>query len=1549
MQAPCSRHDTIETSLSLSEKHRADMMKPDAYKFSSIPVNRCGPLVDVQLTRWQQIDDETGAIITLTPTEIRSHCYSTSQAQSITPAFEKQEKLQAAHERACIMHCWWIDAKFLTVNMDNVRFIPRDSFIYDQDHPDFIKAYGQFSANGLVDPKSIPTLPPRHVPLCGTPAPYPRGSHEERKTAGLDTGGISDRNISQEEKRDSGSVELSGTRERAPSPVRLGPIPTICASKTKSKTKITVGTDCSGIEVPMMALENLKVPHTHLFSSESDSKVRKTLKANFSPMEIHPDITQRRVASMPEVDLYLAGFPCQPFSTAGKQQGFNDESGRGTIFFHVHEYIEIKHPKVFVLENVKGIKSIQNGKYVKSIIRMLKSILDKNGKPLYKIHHTILNTKDHGLPQNRPRWYCVGVRTDVSKETAGFEFPSSIPCPHIDEILDGVGQTRSSHPAQLSDLSETARQNVQRAYARINIGEKQSQASPGSRDTSTDQHQSTYIIDCDASKQRSSFMKGISPCITRSRGNGHWISSRGRRLNPKEMMRLQGIDPNTFKVPVSDSEVGKQLGNAMSVNVVERLLQQLLGATTLLPNYEPGSCRWKSGEALKRLQTSIDASLTQARPIALMSNKAMSAGKIREFLMDSGASLHLVGMKDLTEEEIAQIRDAEIPVNLETANSEVYTDKVIDLWVHCLQAKLEFYVLPDSSTVVSLGKVVEDHDFTFIWRKGHQPFIRNGRIKITCPVQQNCPSIVTAVQTHVAGQACPGYHSDIESRLKRDSGSDAAPPGSEMSFSDQRRLLDVDETFQYRKKKSQNDDAEQAREAPQVVLAGSSDSQASKPQVSGNEPVRGEQADAVPPPPPSLPTRRKKSKSKRVTKPTGHNLYTHFPRCPNCKICQEFKPIRDGCRSKQSERLDGIPIPARFGEQVRGDHKNLNAKQQGASGERNCFIMKDRHTSWLQSYATKTKDANETYMSMNRFTGTNNRIEHFFSDSSQEIKKACEMKGALHDTGQPYRSETNGISERSVQKVKQGTSCTLGQSGWSEPWWPYAMMYFCFIANVLDVLMDGQTPYEKRFGCKFGGPIIPFGAEILYHPISPQDQSRTHQMASKMLRGIFMGYKQYENGGGWSNLLYVADWDEVHKASRTDQIYLRQMKPGEVIPNKKFDEFYFPLKAGDLDQPLISPAERQIRRERSRRPKSKPHSDDEGPLPLVDSDSETDVAFQSDFESEYAESTDVEARDSGSDVEPKEDLPTKEEDFWTFQGETLTRHHRQPRDTMFDPRKSPCPVPLKFLDVMRHTNTDCDLLRDRNIEDYWTNSDNNKRHFDQFWTGSTRFELIRPEPPEGKRWVQGRLTRKQKSRRPDTIWPEFWVLLSKKDKKKAIQEWAEEKPRRDKERHDHSKPEFVTADLMEEYDKSIAYAKTNHPGLPAAPAMVTRSPTLAQLAHLAQNEQKQNKKLGQSQQSQGSTRLPSSSSAMAMSAHESDQESADPNEEAEWRRHQDHLADKGVSEAFYAMVHKQIPTKIAISHKEARPSMDKEWEKLESKNFVDYSKSWKNGNVNKMP
>jgi len=92
----------------------------------------------------------------------------------------------------------------------------------------------------------------------------------------------------------------------------------------------------------------------------------------------------------------------------------------------------------------------------------------------------------------------------------------------------------------------------------------------------------------------------MCPCITVSRGGGHWVTSRGRRTTKTEMMRLQGMDPTKFKVAVTETQLGKQLGNTMSVNVLERLFVRLLPAANLLKRNE-GKDRWESGSALKDL------------------------------------------------------------------------------------------------------------------------------------------------------------------------------------------------------------------------------------------------------------------------------------------------------------------------------------------------------------------------------------------------------------------------------------------------------------------------------------------------------------------------------------------------------------------------------------------------------------------------------------------------------------------------------------------------------------------------------------------------------------------------------------------------------------------------------------------------------------------------------------------------------------------------------------------------------------------------------------
>ncbi len=128
--------------------------------------------------------------------------------------------------------------------------------------------------------------------------------------------------------------------------------------------RLTIGTDCSGMEAPLQALANMKIPHDHLFSCDYDPFVQSTIRANFAPRTLFEDVLTRDNKKAPAVDVYVAGFPCQPFSVGGKQQGFADEKGRGIIFWSIREYIDLKRPKIFILENVRGLTSLQQGHYV---------------------------------------------------------------------------------------------------------------------------------------------------------------------------------------------------------------------------------------------------------------------------------------------------------------------------------------------------------------------------------------------------------------------------------------------------------------------------------------------------------------------------------------------------------------------------------------------------------------------------------------------------------------------------------------------------------------------------------------------------------------------------------------------------------------------------------------------------------------------------------------------------------------------------------------------------------------------------------------------------------------------------------------------------------------------------------------------------------------------------------------------------------------------------------------------------------------------------------
>ena len=129
-----------------------------------------------------------------------------------------------------------------------------------------------------------------------------------------------------------------------------------------------------------------------------------------------------------------------------------------------------------------------------------------------------------------------------------------------------------------------------------------------------------------------------------------------------------------------------------------------------------------------------------------------------------------------------------------------------------------------------------------------------------------------------------------------------------------------------------------------------------------------------------------------------------------------------------------------------------------------------------------------------------------YTDKSVEFGKSREELSWNHCTSTPHRSATHGIAERAVRRVKEETSAVLLQRGLDEEWRADSMECHCYLRNSQDLLSDGKTPYERRFGIPFNGTVIPFEAMVEYHTISAKDLWRVHQLGPKVLPGTFLGY-----------------------------------------------------------------------------------------------------------------------------------------------------------------------------------------------------------------------------------------------------------------------------------------------------------------------------------------------------------------------------------------------------------------------------------------------------------
>lgn len=271
-----------------------------------------------------------------------------------------------------------------------------------------------------------------------------------------------------------------------------------------------------------------------VFSSEWDKYAQKTYEANYGEIP-RGDITQIDEKDIPDFDVLLAGFPCQPFSKIGKREGFLNET-QGTLFFDVLRILTYHRPSSFLLENVTGLLTIDGGKTIETIYKALTNLG-------YTIKMEVLNAAEFGLPQNRRRVYIVGFLEELEID---FEFPKGDPYHKV-----GVNTILEDNPE-----GYTISKHLQKSYLY-----KKDDGKPQVIDKDSDIQVNTLV----ATYHK---IQRITGTFVRGGDTGL------RLLSELECKRLQGF-PDDFIIPVSRTQMYRQFGNSVSIPVIKEIADSM--------------------------------------------------------------------------------------------------------------------------------------------------------------------------------------------------------------------------------------------------------------------------------------------------------------------------------------------------------------------------------------------------------------------------------------------------------------------------------------------------------------------------------------------------------------------------------------------------------------------------------------------------------------------------------------------------------------------------------------------------------------------------------------------------------------------------------------------------------------------------------------------------------------------------------------------------------------------------------------------------------------
>ena len=320
------------------------------------------------------------------------------------------------------------------------------------------------------------------------------------------------------------------------------------------ENKLTCASFFAGVGGIDLGFENTDCFET-VYANEFDVYPVETFKRNFPDVTIDcKDIKDVEPNDFPDVNVIMGGFPCQAFSIAGYRKGFEDEKGRGTLFFELLRLIKAKRPEVVFLENVKNLQSHDGG----NTYKVIKEALEDAG---YYVTEHVLNAMKYGnIPQNRERIYIIGF---LSFEASNrFKFPEPIDLNKtIKDIIDFDSvvnekyyYTPGKYKGDLYDQLKSAMDDPETVY----------------------QWRRKYVR-----KNQSN----VVPTLTANMGEGGHnvplvITPSGiRKMTPKECFNAQGF-PKDFILPESlnDSKLYKQAGNSVCVSVIERIANNIFEA-----------------------------------------------------------------------------------------------------------------------------------------------------------------------------------------------------------------------------------------------------------------------------------------------------------------------------------------------------------------------------------------------------------------------------------------------------------------------------------------------------------------------------------------------------------------------------------------------------------------------------------------------------------------------------------------------------------------------------------------------------------------------------------------------------------------------------------------------------------------------------------------------------------------------------------------------------------------------------------------------------------